>query len=287
MQNQSQQNSSYQPFSVLLSVYAKEHAAFMWQALESVFCQTVVPDEVVLVEDGPLTAELDAVVARAIERWPQLKVVALAKNQGLGRALNVGLKYCTHPLVARMDTDDVARPNRFEQQLKAFATHKGLSVCGGWISEFDTDSTQPHSYRRPPESHEAILRFGKKRNPVNHMTAMFRKDDVVASGGYQDFPLFEDYYLWVRMIMRGYTFVNLPEVLVDVRADRSMIGRRGGWNYALVETRLQFLFHRMHYISYATMWRNILVRFTARMMPLSLRRWLYKNKLRHEAGAAN
>lgn len=287
MQNQSQQNTSYPSFSVLLSVYAREQAAYMWQALESVFSQTVVPDEVVLVEDGPLTAELDAVVARAIECWPQLKVVALAKNQGLGRSLNAGIKYCSHPLVARMDTDDVARPNRFEQQLKAFATHPELSVCGGWISEFDTDTTRPHSFRRPPEAYEDIRRFGQKRNPMNHVTVMFRKDDVMASGGYQDFPLFEDYYLWVRMIMRGYTFINLPEVLVDVRADRSMIGRRGGWNYAVVETRLQIIFYRMHYIRLMTMWRNVLVRFVARMMPLSLRRWLYKKKLRNEASATN
>lgn len=287
MQNQSQQNKIFQPFSVLMSVYAKERGEFMWQALESVFCQTVVPNEVVLVEDGPLTAELDAVVARAIERWPQLKVVALAKNQGLGRALNAGLKYCTHPLVARMDTDDVARPNRFELQLKAFATHPKLSACGGWISEFDTAPTQPHSYRRPPEAFDAIQRFGQKRNPVNHVTVMFRKDDVAASGGYQDFPLFEDYYLWVRMIKCGYTIINLPEVLVDVRADRDMMGRRGGLKYALVETRLQYLFYHMHYISFMTMCHNIVVRFTARIMPLSLRRWLYKKKLRHEASAAN
>ena len=272
-----------QQFSVLLSVYSKEHAEFLRLALDSVFSQTISPTEVVLVEDGPLTNELEAVVMDFEQRQPTLKVVRTPQNQGLGRALNEGLKHCSYELVARMDTDDICKPYRFEKQLAVFQKKPEISVCGSWINEFFTDAEHTVSQRCTPGSTQEIYEYGKKRNPMNHVTVMFRKTNVIKSGGYQDYPLFEDYYLWVRMLVFGYKFFTIQEPLVDVRADVNMIARRGGFYYALTEARIQFLFFGLRYINFRSFLYNLAARFSVRIMPAGIRAKIYKKKLRqHE-----
>ena len=123
-------------FSVLLSVYRKEQPAYLRQSLDSIFTQTLLPDEVVLVKDGPLTDALDEVAEDYCRKYPVIRVVPLSENQGLGRALNEGLKHCSYDLVARMDTDDVAKPERFEKQIAVFCAHPEMDVVGAWIDEF-------------------------------------------------------------------------------------------------------------------------------------------------------
>lgn len=269
-----------QDFSVLLSVYRKERPEWMREALESVFEQTARPAEVVLVEDGPLTPELYDVIDELRREHAELKSVRLPVNGGLGRALNEGLRHCSYNLVARMDTDDVCKPQRFERQLQVFEQMPETDICSAWIEEFETDIEHITTIRCTPETSEEIYEFGKQRNPVNHMTAMFRKNAVIECGGYQDYPLFEDYYLWVRMLVGGYQFHTIQEALVNVRADSSMIARRGGWKYALTEIRLQFLFFGLHYISFGTFLHNIAIRFFTRIMPHRLRAWIYRKHLR-------
>lgn len=149
-------------FSVLLSVYKKERIDNLRQSLDSLFAQTIFPDEVILVEDGPLSDKLNNVVNEYQSNYSALKVVSLPVNQGLGKALNEGLKHCSHDLVARMDTDDIAKPERFEKQVKVFRKHPEVDVVGSWIDEFEGDISHVVSVRRLPECHEEILSFAKK-----------------------------------------------------------------------------------------------------------------------------
>ena len=270
------------PFSVLMSVYSKEQPEFLHEAMESVFRQTVLPAEVVLVEDGPLTPALDAEIARLQSLHKEIKVVSLLVNGGLGRALNEGMKHCSHELVARMDTDDICRSNRFERQLKLMEEHPEIDVCGSWIDEFSEDPSHPNFTRKLPEQHEELMEFGRFRSPVNHMTVMFRKEKVVESGGYQHYPLFEDYYLWVRMMVRGCRFYTIQESLVDARADMKMMARRGGLRYALTEARLQFLFFGLGYINGGRLVKNLSERFIVRVLPGRMRLWLYQHILREK-----
>ena len=195
-------------FSVLMSVYAREQSEHLIAALHSVFEQTVSPTEVVLVEDGPLTTELNTVITDFSERYSALKIVKLAKNMGLGNALNVGLSACTYSLVARMDSDDLSLPNRFETQLKVFEKDLEVSVVGGWISEFENNPEQIISYRKVPEFDSEIKHFFCSKSPVNHVTVMFRKEDILKVGGYQHFYCLEDYWLWTRTV--SYTHLTLP-----------------------------------------------------------------------------
>lgn len=268
-------------FSVLLSLYYKEDPVFLHQSLYSVFCQKLLPNEVVLVKDGPLTKELENVVNTFVQKYPILKVVSLPQNRGLGRALNEGLKHCSYDLVARMDTDDICKPDRFEKQVRFMEGHPEFDVVGAWIDEFQDDVSNIISTRKLPENHDAIFLFGKKRNPMNHPVVMFRKKAVEDAGGYQPFYLFEDYFLWIRMLLKGSKFYNIQESLLFFRFSPDMFKRRGGIKYACVEIRFQWRLYKLGYISFTKTSENICIRFFARIVPNNIRELIYKKLLRN------
>lgn len=212
--------------------------------------------------------------------FPMLKVIPLSENQGLGKALNEGLKHCSYDLVARMDTDDVAKPKRFEKQIAVFYAHPEVDVVGAWIDEFEEKIENVKSVRVLPKMNDEILKFAKKRSPINHPVVMFRKLAVQKSGGYQHFPLFEDYYLWVRMLLNGVQFYNIPESLLYFRFSSDMFKRRGGWKYAVDELRFQRKLLNMGFVGYFQFVQNVSIRFISRIIPNYLRAILYKKILR-------
>ena len=190
----------YKGYSVLMSVYHKEKPEYLEQAIASIQAQTLPTDDFVLVCDGPLNAVLDTVIAKKQQEMGEtLNVVRLAKNGGLGNALNEGIRHCKNELVARMDSDDIAYQDRCEKQIAVFYTHPEVSVCSGIVEEFTSTPDVVDAKRVPPEAHEEIVEFAKKRNPFNHPCVMYKKSAVEAVGSYQDFYLLEDYYLWLRM----------------------------------------------------------------------------------------
>lgn len=267
-------------FSVLLSIYYKERPNYLRQSLDSLFSQTQLPTEIVLVKDGPLTKTLDIIIEEYSKRYLQLKIVSLSVNQGLGKALNEGLKHCSYDLVARMDTDDIAKPNRFEKQLEVLNNHPEIDIVSSWIDEFEGETNHILSIRKLPEYHKEIYQFAKKRNPINHPAVMFRKSSVLAAGGYKHFPLFEDYYLWVRMLMNGAKFYNIQESLLYFRSSSDMFKRRGGINYALMELKFEQELLRIKFIDKSIFIKNILIRFISRLIPNKLRTIIYKHLLR-------
>jgi glycosyltransferase involved in cell wall biosynthesis len=247
------------------------------RAMQSIWDeQAVKPNEIVLVQDGKLTDELYKVIDEWKEKLGEvLKVIPLEQNVGLGDALNDGIKYCSYELIARMDTDDIALPNRFEKQLKAFGD-SDIDICSGWISEFDEDERQILSYRKLPQSHDEIVNFAKKRCPINHPAVMYKKSVVENSGGYKKMMRFEDYYLWARMVMSGAKFYNLQEVLVNMRAGYGQLERRSGLKYAISEVDLQKEFLKIGFINYFQFIRNVVIRFISRVVPKSLVKIIYK-----------
>ena len=268
-------------FSVLLSVYYRESPIYFAQSLKSIFPQTRLPSEVILVQDGPLTRDLDSIVASFVSQYPSIiKVVKLSTNQGLGRALNEGLKYCKYDIIARMDTDDIAKPCRFEKQLAVFEKDNKIDIVSSWVEEFEDDVSNVLSIRKLPELHKDIYEFAKSRNPINHPVVMFRKEVVVAVGGYQHFPLFEDYFLWIRLLMNHAQFYNIQESLLFFRFSSDMFKRRGGWKYVVNEVCFLNTIRKMGFISLWQFVKNIFIRFIARVIPNSLRATLYKKLLR-------
>ena len=234
-----------------MSVYYKEKAEYLKLALNRIINQTLKPDEIVLVQDGKLTNELETVITEYSQKYPAIfKTYALQQNQGLGKALNFGMQKCSYEIIARMDTDDIAEPNRFELQINEFKQDKELMLCGGQIAEFADNSNEKTGYRNVPLTHNKILKFVKKRNPFNHMTVMFKKQAVQSVGSYMDMPYFEDYWLWARMLKADYKVKNIDQVLVSVRAGQDMIARRGGLNYAKCIIRFEKSLYSIGLISY-------------------------------------
>lgn len=264
-------------FSVLLSIYHKEKPEHfnrcMWSIWEK---QTIKPNEIVLVQDGPL----DRGLYNAINIWKEklgdkLNIIPLKENVGLGDALNIGLDHCSFELVARMDTDDIALPNRFEKQLEVFK-NSDVDICGSWISEFDNDENEIISYRKSPEFYNEIINFAKKRNPVNHPAVMYKKSSVEKAGGYKRMIWFEDYYLWVRMMLNGAKFYNIQETLVNMRAGYGQLERRSGFKYARSEFVFQQELLRLGFINYIEFIRNVFIRFFARIVPKTFVKMIYK-----------
>lgn len=263
-------------FSVLLSVYYKEKPEFLEKSLESIwYDQSVKPSEIVLVKDGPLTYELEAVIENYIKLLP-LKIIALPENKGLGIALSEGLIHCTNDLVARMDGDDIAAPNRFLKQIQYFEQNPEISLLSSNIAEFELTPALIKSIRKVPQTHSAIFQFAKRRNPMNHMAVMFRKSDVLAAGNYQPFHGYEDYYLWVRMFLTGSRAANSNENLVFARIGNNMIARRQGLKFFNEELRLQKEFLNMGFINRMEWCHNILLRAVPRLMPIFILKLIYK-----------
>ncbi len=265
-------------FSVLMSLYAKERPNFLRESLNSVFNQSLPPDEVILVEDGPLTEELYSVVEEFSKNHPEMKVVSLPINGGLGHALNEGLKHCSHELVARMDTDDIAKFNRFQIQVSFMETHPEIDCCSAWIEEFFDSIDNIELIKKIPETHNEIFNYGKSRCPINHPAVIYRKTAVMDSGGYGPFP--EDYYLWGRMLMKGYKLHNIQESLLYFRSSKDVYKRRGGWKYYQAILKLQREFRSLHYTSNQEYIRNITIRSVVSLLPNFIRSFIYKTFLR-------
>lgn len=268
-------------YSVLMSVYYKEKPEFLNQAIESIQSQTLPTDDFVLVCDGPLNKELDAVIAvKQQEMGTSLNVIRLIKNGGLGNALNEGIKHCKHELVARMDSDDIAYPNRCEKQVGVFNTHTEVSICSGIVEEFTIDPNIVDAKRVPPESNTKILEFAKKRNPFNHPCVMYKKSAVEAVGSYQDFYLLEDYYLWLRMLMSGYQGYNIQEPLLHMRAGSDMYLRRAGWKYAKTQAKLFKFMKNSGFIGKGQYIKSCLIRSGSALAPNWLRKFMFEKVLR-------
>ena len=268
-------------YSVLMSVYFKEKAEYLLAAMRSIFVQTIPSNDFVLVCDGPLTAELDAVIEEMKKEHPDtLRVVRLEKNGGLGNALNEGIKHCRYELVARMDSDDISRSDRCERQLKVFQTHPDISVVSGIVEEFTTSTSEIEARRVPPETQDQILAFAKKRNPFNHPCVMYKKSAVEAAGGYQDFYLLEDYYLWIRMLQNGSTGYNLQEPLLWMRAGSDMYKRRAGWKYAQSQKALFKYMRNSGFVSNGEYLKNSILRGGSSIAPNWFREFMYKKLVR-------
>lgn len=259
------------PFSVVLPVYDGEEPEHFRTALDSVFRQTTPPDELLVVEHGPLTDELNAVVESFRKKHPDsLTVERVHPNLAFGEVCRAGVRRSSHDLVARMDADDIAHPDRFRRQLQFLEDESEVDLVGGHLAEFHTDPDEVHAVRRVPTDPDAIASRAQYANPINHITVMFRRKAVLAAGNYRRAPGMEDYDLWVRMLLNGSTLANLDEVLGKARIDETY-GRRGGSKLASEELRLQYSFFRSGFVGVPTFVRNVMTRVPVRLAPARLR----------------
>jgi glycosyltransferase involved in cell wall biosynthesis len=263
-------------FALLMTVYAGDDPENLRAAfISAVHWQTRPPAQAVLVQDGPVSDELAAVIEELAKTSPiEVTLVALDDNKGLGPALDAGLNASQYDIVARMDADDIAMPHRFERQLPL--VEEGADLVGAGLLEFGTDVDDVLGNRTPPARSVDIARYARLHDPFNHPTVVYRRSAVRAAGGYGDLPLMEDYWLFVRMIAGGATVVNLPEPLVYYRVGDGAYERRGGRVLLRSELRLQRELLRYGFTSRGQYLRNVTIRGGYRLVPTWLRRPVYR-----------
>ena len=210
--------------SVLMSVYSKEKPEYLMACLQSLVLQTFEADEIVLVEDGPISEEICSIID---DFRFELNIVSvrLQTNIGLAGALNAGLRHCNHELIVRMDTDDIAFPDRIKRQVEFMKSNPEVTASSGCIEEFDSEG-HTRSCRVLPLRHNELIRFSKQRCPLSHPAVIFKKSAIISVGGYPStYP--EDYLLWVILISKGYIIGNISEPLVRMRIGDAIFMRRG------------------------------------------------------------
>lgn len=267
-------------FTVFIPVYLKDDTDNLELALKSVINNSVVPDEILIIFDGPVTDDMNQLVNQYVEQLPHvMRVIKQQNNKGRGyTAANATLK-ARNELVARMDADDIANLQRFEQQVDLIRNNSNLDVVGGQIVEFD-ENLELNQRRIVPIMHEKIVEFSRLRSPINQPTVLFRKSSVLKAGNYSNLTVMEDYDLWMRMIENKMLFQNIDEDLVYMRAPKDMYQRRGGVQYLKTYHKFRKQLLKKHLITYQDYYKSMIGMAISSLLPTSLREKLYKVLLR-------
>ena len=266
-------------FSIITSVYKNDKPNYLRVALDSMLVhQSIKPDEIVLVQDGFVPQGLTEVLLEYKERYSEvMHIIKLEKNGGLGNALKLGVENAKYDIIARMDSDDICLPDRFEKQLSYLESHPECDIVGGQMTEFIDSPNNIIGRRVVPLTNEEIYDYMKNRCGLNHVTVMFRKDAVLRVGNYMDWFWNEDYFLWVRMMMAKCVFANIPDVAVNVRSGADQYARRGGKKYFDSEIGIKKLMLENGMISKKEYVINYVERFIIQLMlPNSIRGWIFR-----------
>jgi glycosyltransferase involved in cell wall biosynthesis len=246
-----------------MSVYNGECSNFLSSCLKSIENQTLLPTEIIIVEDGFISESLKTVI-NFHKGNLNIVSVALETNMGLAYALNVGLNYCNYDLVVRMDTDDIAALDRFQRQIDFMQSNPDVHASSGYMIEFEEEGVSL-SKRFLPLTHSDLSEFSKIRSPLSHPAVIFRKSVITAVGGYPElYP--EDYLLWIKMIQNGYKIANLPCILVYMRTNRNFIKRRG-FRFFVGELRIYSYMYKSNYINIFEFLKAVLIKFFLRLSP--------------------
>lgn len=268
-------------YSVLMSVYHREKPTNLIESLDSIFNQTIKPDEVILVKDGVLTKELEEIIDSYLNKYNDFHVYALEKNCGLGVALNFGLTHCGNEIIVRMDTDDISVQNRVEKQLEYLKGNENVSILGSYVEEFlDGDHRSLYVKQCPMEDYK-IKEMFKKKNAMNHPSVVFKKSAVESINGYIELKFNEDYFLWVRMAEKGFNFANIDEPLVKMRINNDTYLRRGGLKYFRTQNTIYKYMRERKYINFKEYIFGYMVRIVFRVLLTNkLRKLAYTSLLR-------
>ena len=269
---------------VLMSCYKNDDPIYLREAIFSTFeKQSIKPESFRIVVDGPVGDDINAVLEEYKNKYPDIFIVQrLAKNVGLGLALRAGIIHSDSEYILRMDSDDVSHPNRIEKLRRFAEDHPDIGVIGSYTAEFIDCVDNLLSVRELKTENDSIYNDEKKRTPVSHVSVLLKREAVISSGNYQHFSVYEDYYLWIRMIRNGIKFANLPEVLVYVRTDEKRYKRKGSKTYIKSTIRFQHFLYGIGFINYKEYLRNKYGRVFVAILPVWLRKIIYEKYLRKQ-----
>lgn len=265
-------------YSVLMTIYEKDNPSYVRASIESMLSQTIKTNDFVIVCDGPIPEQLSTILFQYEEKYPHLfNIVKLESNVGLGAALRTGLDYCKNEFVARMDDDDLSRPNRCEIELRAFSSDTDLDICGSYVSEFENDITNPIRIKSVPINHAEIVKFSKRRNPFNHSSVMFKKSRIMEVGNYSNMRTNQDVELWVRALNCGLKGMNIDFPLVDFRFDSNTYKRRKQWKNVKLLIKVWKGFRKKKYCSYFDYFHVFLSQIAIFILPTGMIKWAYNH----------
>lgn len=268
-------------YSVLMSLYIKEKPEYLDLAIKSMVEQTLMPDEIVIVKDGPITHELQDILDKYTKKYPKLfNIVGYEKNRGLGLALNFGLEHCRNELVARMDTDDISKKDRCRKQIERFNIKPELSIVGAWVDEFYTSIDKIESTRVVPIELQDIYKFGRRRSAFNHPVVMYRKSKVLENKGYSDLKRNQDVDLFGRMLFSGCKAENIGESLLYFRANEDLVKRRKSWENTQSYINTIRKFWKMGYSNYSDYVIVMIGQIIMYLIPARGQKLIYKLFLR-------
>lgn len=267
-----------------MAVYYRDDPTCLHEALKSVMEQLLLPDEVVIIQDGPLPLQLTEVITNFLQNQiVKVHLHALQKNSGLGEALRFGILKCRNEWIARMDADDISDKKRFLTQMDFVSKNDHIDVLGCTVEEFHKIPKDSGVFRKMPSLHNEIVKFSKLRSPVNHPSCIFRKSKVIAAGNYNSDNRMEDYWLFIRMLKEGFVFHNLEEPLYNFRVGDNMqavLKRRAGLKYAIEDFRLATMANNIKYFSITDSIKYILLKVPTRLLPIPILAIIYKRFLR-------
>ena len=265
-------------YSVLMTVYKKDNPEFAKVGIDSMLAQTHVTDDFVLVCDGELTEELNALINAYTEKYPEIfNVIRLPENVGLGAALRHGVPLCKNELVARMDDDDIALPERCAAEIEYLTDNPDCVLVSSHMNEFDTNPNEPIRVKKVPLGFENIKKYARRRNPFNHSAVMFRKSAILEAGNYSEMRTNQDVEFWVRLLNKGYRCENIDKILVNFRFDTNTLERRKEWKNSKLMIDVWKQFRKNKYCSYGDYLAVKWVQIAIYIMPKKLLNWVYNN----------
>jgi glycosyltransferase involved in cell wall biosynthesis len=268
-------------YSVSMSVYSGEKPEFLKKSLDSMLSQSHPCKELILVCDGALGHDLDKTIGEYEAAYPEvMRVLRMEKKPGVGACANAAIKAAETEYIVKMDSDDVALPQRCEKQLRLMQEKPWLDMCGAFIEEFDSETGGTIAVKRTPAEDSEIREYAKRRNPFNNQTLVYKKSAAVRAGGYDTVRRCEDYEFVVRMLRSGAKGENIPEVLVKYRVTPENLTRRRNFSNTRSFISVRYRIWRSGFSGFSDFILPCAAQLGLFILPKSLTGKLYKKFLR-------
>ena len=272
--------------SVLMTTYINDDSEHFKVAFNSILEQTCLPSQIVIVLDGEVNNQVISYLEHQQSNALNIDIdiLALEQNVGLSMALNKGLEICKCAYIARMDSDDFSRQDRFQKQLDYMLSNPSVDMCGTYYEQYDGNLKNRLSMREVPLHGTELNKYAKLRTPINHVTIMFKRSVYLAGIKYPETrDPFEDWWFALYFIKGNYVIHNLPFSSVMVRGGEAFTSRRNGWNYAIVEQKNISMMYQLGLMTLRDRFINFVIRFPIRLMPSNLLERFYNTMLREKA----